>query len=191
MAAARVTLLRSTLFVLMPFLQSVQHRSALLAGLTVVPLFAPLAVMASVGGRITSRFGPRLPAASGLSVAASGLALLTRSGAHSGYADLLPAFPLWGTGCGLLTLAVVAATIAMVPAERSDLASAVNNTARQADGAIGIAVAGAVAGQPGDQARFLRGLHAVALGSACLYAAAVALALTLLPGVLTPTHRHS
>lgn len=140
----------------MPFLQSVQHRSALLAGLTVVPLFAPLVVMAPVGGRIT------------------------RSGAHSGYADLLPAFLLWGIGCGQLTLAVVAAAIAMVPAERSDLASAVNNTARQADGAIGIAVAAAVAGQPGDQTRFLRGFHAVALG--CLYAAAAALALTLLPG---------
>ncbi|WP_406121513.1 hypothetical protein OHQ89_05705 [Streptomyces canus] len=52
-------------------------------------------------------------------------------------------------------------------------------------------MAGAVAGQPGDQARFLRGFHAVALGSACLYAAAVALVLTLLPGALTPTHRHS
>ncbi|KQW07114.1 hypothetical protein ASD08_05910 [Streptomyces sp. Root369] len=51
--------------------------------------------------------------------------------------------------------------------------------------------AGAVAGQPGDQARFLRGFHAVALGSACLYAAAAALALTLLPGALTPRHGHS
>lgn len=134
---------------------------------------------------------PRLPAAVGLLVAASGLALPASPGAHSGYADLLPAFLLWGTGCGLLTPAVVAAAIAKGPAERSGLASAVNNTARQTGGAIGIAVAGAVAGQPGDQARFLRGFHAVALGSACLYAAAVALVLTLLPGALTPTHRHS
>ncbi|WP_406164380.1 hypothetical protein OG806_44380 [Streptomyces sp. NBC_00882] len=75
--------------------------------------------------------------------------------------------------------------------ERSGLACAVNNTARQTGGAIGIVVAGAVAGQPGDQARFLRGCHAVALGSACLYAAAAVLALTLLPGALTPTHRRS
>lgn len=120
-----------TLFVLMLFLQSVQHRPALLAGLTVVPLFAPLAVMAPVGGRITSRFGPRLPAAAGLLVAASGLALLTRSEAHSGYVDLLSAFLLWGTGCGLLPPTVAA---------------------------IGIAVAGSVAGQPGDQARFPAGL---------------------------------
>ncbi|MFG2468529.1 MFS transporter [Streptomyces canus] len=129
-----------TLFVLMLFHQSVQHRSALLPDLSVVPLFAR-AVMAPVGGRITSRLGPRLPAAAGLLVGASGLALLTRSGAHSGYVDLLPAFLLWGTGCGLLTPAVVAAAIATVPAERSGLASAVNNTARQTSGAIGIAVA--------------------------------------------------
>jgi len=178
-----------TLFVLMLFLQSVQHRSALLAGLTVLPLFAPLAVMAPVGGRVTSRFGPRLPAAAGLLVAAAGLALLTRAGAHSGYGVLVPAFLLWGIGCGLLTPAVVAAAIATVPGERSGLASAVNNTARQTGGAIGIAVAGALAGQPGDQTRFVRGFHAVALGSACFYVAAALLALTLLPGVLMPT-RH-
>ncbi|MDH6437837.1 MFS family permease [Streptomyces sp. SAI-144] len=96
---------------------------------------------------------------------------------------------LRGIGCGLLTPAVVAAANATVPAERAGTASAVN-TARQTGSAIGIAVAGAVAGQPGDQARFLRGCHAVALGSACLYAAATAL--VLLPGALTPpTHRHS
>ncbi|NEB06286.1 MFS transporter [Streptomyces sp. SID13726] len=180
-----------TLFVLMLCLQSVQHRSALLAGLTVVPLFAPLAVMAPVGGRVTSRFGPRLPAAAGLLVAAAGLALLTGAGEHSGYADLIPAFLLWGVGCGLLTPAVVAAAIATVPAERSGLASAVNNTARQTGGAIGIAVAGAVAGQPGDQERFLRGFHTVALGSACLYAVAAVLALALLPGAPPPTDRRS
>jgi DHA2 family methylenomycin A resistance protein-like MFS transporter len=56
---------------------------------------------------------------------------------------------------------------------------------------IGIAVAGAVVGQPGDQTRFLRGFHTVALGSACLYAAAAAPALTLLPGALAPAQRRS
>ena len=96
---------------------------------------------------------------------------------------------LRGIGCGLLPPAVVSAAIATVPAERAGLDSAVDNTARQTGGAIGIAVAGAVAGQPGDQARFLRGCHGVALGSACLYAAATAL--VLLPGALTPTRRHS
>lgn len=173
-----------TLFVLMLFLQSVQHRTALLAGVAVLPLFAPLAVLAPVGGRLTSRIGSRLPAVLGLLVAAAGLALLARAGADAGYTVLLPAFLLWGVGCGLLTPAVVAAAVATVPRERAGLASAVNNTARQTGGAIGIAVAGAIAGQPDGPARFLRGFHAVALGSAGLYVAAAGLALVLLPGVL-------
>jgi DHA2 family methylenomycin A resistance protein-like MFS transporter len=175
-----------TLFVLMLFLQSVQHRSALLAGLTVIPLFAPLAVLAPFGGRITSRIGARLPAATGLLTATAGLALLALAEPHSGYRLLLPAFLLWGIGMGLLTPAVVAAAIAAVPAERAGLASAMNNTARQTGGAIGIAVAGAVAGQPADETRFVRGFHAVALGAAGIYAAAAVLALIMLPGSLFP-----
>jgi DHA2 family methylenomycin A resistance protein-like MFS transporter len=173
-----------TLFVLMLFLQSVQGRPALLAGLALLPLFTPLAVLGPFGGRITSRVGARLPAAAGLLVAAVGLALLARAPAGADYGVLLPAFLLWGTGLGLLTPAVVAAAVAAVPTARSGLASAVNNTARQTGGAIGIAVAGAVAGSPGDRDRFLHGFHAVALGSAALYTAAALLVLAVLPGAL-------
>ncbi|MFF8905701.1 MFS transporter [Streptomyces olivaceoviridis] len=178
-----------TLFVLLLFLQSVQHRSAFQAGLTMLPLFTPLAVCALLGGRIASRVGARVPATAGLLVAAAGLALLTRATAHSGLPLLVPAFLLWGLGVGLLTPAVVAAAIAAVPAERSGLASAVNNTARQTGGAIGIAVAGAIAGTPSDEPRFLRGLHTVAAGSAALYAATAAVALVLLPGALSLRRR--
>jgi DHA2 family methylenomycin A resistance protein-like MFS transporter len=175
-----------TLFVLMLFLQSVQHRSALVAGLAVLPLFAPLAVMAPFGGRITSRIGSRVPAAVGLLIAATGLALLARAQPHSGLRVLLPGLLLWGIGCGLLTPAVVAAAIATVPADRAGLASAVNNTARQTGGAIGIAVAGAIAGPPRDEGRFLRGFHTVAVGSAGLYGVAAVVAVVLLPGVWRP-----
>jgi DHA2 family methylenomycin A resistance protein-like MFS transporter len=176
-----------TLFVLMLFLQSVQHRSALLAGAVVIPLFAPLAIIAPFGGRITSRIGSRLPAAAGLLMAVAGLALLALAAPHSSYLVLLPAFLLWGTGMGLLTPAVVAAAISSVPGERAGLASAMNNTARQTGGAIGIAVAGAVAGQPAGTAQFVRGFHAVALGAAGLYAVGAVLALVMLPGELIPS----
>jgi DHA2 family methylenomycin A resistance protein-like MFS transporter len=175
-----------TLFVLMLFLQSVQHRSPIGAGLAIVPLFAPLAVLAPLGGRLTSRVGARLPAAAGLFVAAAGLALLTGVTPSSGYGALLPAFLLWGVGMGLLTPAVVAAAIAAVPAERSGLASAINNTARQSGGAIGIAVAGAVAGQTGRGTHFVDGFHTVALGAAALYFAVGVLAAALMPGTLLP-----
>lgn len=165
------------LFVLTLFLQSVQHRSPLGAGLALTPLFVPLAVIAPLGGRFIGRIGTRTPIVAGLILAAAGLAGLAFAGADASYpALLLPALLGWGIGLGLLTPAVVAAAVAAVPARRSGLASAVNNTARQTGGAIGIAVTGAVAGQPGT-ARFLPGLHASALGAAALYVTCAALVL--------------
>jgi DHA2 family methylenomycin A resistance protein-like MFS transporter len=179
-----------TLFVLPLFLQSVQGRSALAGGVALVPLFAPLAVLAPLAGRLNGRIGPRLPVAAGLVIAAAGLALLTKAGASSGYLVLLAAFLLWGSGTGILTPSVVAAAIGAVPGERAGLASAINNTARQASGAIGIAVAGAIAGQPvaggsaAANAGFVTGFHTVALGAAGLYllAALAAVAFLHAPG---------
>ncbi|AKJ08991.1 major facilitator transporter [Streptomyces incarnatus] len=178
-----------TLFVLTLFLQSVQHHSVLIAGFMLIPLFAPLAVLAPFGGSITSRIGSRLPAGAGFLIAAGGLALLPRATPGAGYPVLLAAFLLWGVGLGLVTPAVVAAAIAAVPGERSGLASAVNNTARQTGGAMGIALAGAAAGTPADQGRFVSGFHAVAFSSACLYVVAAVLALALLPGALSVGRR--
>jgi DHA2 family methylenomycin A resistance protein-like MFS transporter len=62
--------------------------------------------------------------------------------------------------------------VGAVESERAGLASAVNNTARQAGGAIGIAAFGALAG---DAARpgFVHGFHVAALIAAALYVVAV------------------
>lgn len=178
------------IFVLTLFLQSVQGHSPLVAGLAVIPLFAPLAVIAPLAGRLNSRIGPRLPIASGFALAAIGLALLTLAEKDSSYLVLLPAFLLWGIGMGIVTPAVVAAAIAAVPEERTGLASAINNTARQAGGAIGIAVAGAVTGQPsGRQSGFVAGFHAVAIGAACVYLVTALCGGALIPGTLCPGRR--
>lgn len=164
------------LFVLTLYLQQVQGRSALAAGVAMLPLFAPLGVLAPLAGRLVARVGVRAPMAIGLLGAAVGTALLVRLEAGSSYIALLPAALLWGVGIGILTPAVVAAAIGAVPAERAGLASAVNNTARQAGGAIGIAAFGALAGPP-DGRHFVAGFHTAALIAAGLFAAAAALAL--------------
>jgi MFS transporter, DHA2 family, methylenomycin A resistance protein len=163
-----------TLFVLTLFLQDVQGRSALGAGVAILPAFGLLAVVAPLTGRLVGRIGPRGPMVAGLLVAAGGLALLADDA-------LLVASMLWGLGLGLLTPAVVAAAMGAVPADRAGLAAAVNNTARQAGGAIGIAASGAVAGSPA-RAGFVHAFHGVALGAAALYVAAAALAWAALPG---------
>jgi DHA2 family methylenomycin A resistance protein-like MFS transporter len=179
-----------SIFVLTLFLQSTQGHSPLTAGLAVIPLFAPLAVISPLAGRLNSRTGPRLPVALGFVLAAAGLALLSVSGRDTSYLLFLPAFLLWGTGLGVVTPAVVAAAIAAVPADRAGLASAINNTARQSGGAIGIAVAGAIAGEPTAGSRFVSGFHGVALGAACLYVVTALAAGFLIPGKASERRSH-
>jgi DHA2 family methylenomycin A resistance protein-like MFS transporter len=105
----------------------------------------------------------------GLILSAAGLLLLTRAAPDTPYAQLVPALVLWGGGLGLLTPAVVAAAMGAVEPERSGLAAAVNNTARQAGGAIGIAAFGALAA-----GAVLHGFHEAALIAAALYLLAAA-----------------
>ncbi len=168
------------LFVLTLYLQDVLGYGTLVAGLALFPAFLPLSVLAPLGGRITARTGPRWPMAAGLLSAAAGVALLATVRADSSYLVLLPALPLWGIGLGVLTPAVVAAAIGAVPAGRAGLASAVNNTARQACGAIGIAAFGALAGSPGGPG-FVGGFHAAALIASAMFVVAAIATLALLP----------
>ncbi len=117
----------------------------------------------------------------GLLAAAVGAGLLTLSGAHTGYLILLPAVLLWGVGLAFLTPAVVSAAVSAVPEGRAGLGSAVNNTTRQAAGAIGIAAFGAIASAP-DSPGFVHGFHTVAVIAAALFLAAAAATLTLPAG---------
>jgi MFS transporter, DHA2 family, methylenomycin A resistance protein len=174
------------LFVLTLYLQTVQGRSPLEAGVALVPLFLPLSVLAPLAGRLTARAGPRLPMTAGLLTAALGVGLLARAGADSSYVQLLPSLLLWGVGLGILTPAVVAAAVRTVPAARAGLASAVNNTARQAGGAIGIAAFGAIAGSTADSGSFVGGMHLSALLAVGLWLMASAATLAIIPGRLSP-----
>jgi DHA2 family methylenomycin A resistance protein-like MFS transporter len=169
------------LFVLTLYLQTVQHRSALAAGVAVLPLFLPLTVLATVSGRITARLGPRLPMTVGLLVAAAGVAGLVVSSPDSGYLALLPALLAWGVGLGLLTPAVVAAAVGAVEPGRAGLAAGLNNTARQAGGVIGVACFGALAGSPIATGAFVAGLHGAGLVTAALYVAAAIATVVAIP----------
>jgi DHA2 family methylenomycin A resistance protein-like MFS transporter len=162
------------LFVITLYLQDARHDGALTAGVVLLPLFVPLSVLAPVGGRIVACVGSRPPMIGGLILAAAGIGLLTLSGAATSYLTLLPAVLLWGVGLAFLTPAVVSAAVSAVPVGRTGLASAVNNTTRQAAGAIGIAAFGAVASTPGDPG-FIHRLHIVAVIAAAVLIAAAAI----------------
>jgi DHA2 family methylenomycin A resistance protein-like MFS transporter len=112
---------------------------------------------------------------SGLIFGVLGLMNLFRVTPSSGYLTFLPTLLGLGIGMGLLTAAVVAAAVSGVPAKRSGIASGVNNTARQAFGAIGVAMFGAVVGEPTNHAAFISGLHMVGIIGGALWLSAIVL----------------
>jgi MFS transporter, DHA2 family, methylenomycin A resistance protein len=133
------------LFAFSIYLQQEQGESPIEAGLHILPWTGTLAVFAIVGGRIAERFGPRLPAGLGLALTGASFLVVALLPAQDG-AAALTVLGVAGVGLGIATPALVSAATAAVPAPRAGMAAAVNNTARQAGGAIGVALIGAIAG---------------------------------------------
>lgn len=170
-----------TLFTLTLYLQDIRHYTALAGGLALLPMFIPLAVLSPVAGRITARYGPRLPMCIGLVLGNAGSLALFLVSPGSGYLALLPTLLGLGLGMGLLTAAAVTAAMRSVPANRAGLASSANNTARQAAGALGIAVYGSIVGNPADPSAFISGTHTLAIIGATLWTAALIVAVATIP----------
>lgn len=152
------------LFVLALYLQGAHGWSALQAGGAILPLTLTFVASNLVSGWLIGRFGPRLPMMIGGVIGALGYGLLVTLNATSPFAQMLPIFLLIPVGMGLGVPAMTTAILASVDHAWSGTASAVLNAARQAAGAIGVALFGALA----SGGRAVWGLHASALVSAAL-----------------------
>lgn len=155
-----------TLFTLTRYLQSVRGHGAIEAGVLLLPLFVPLAALGPVAGRLTARYGPRVPMLAGAALAGLGELGLLLYHRDSALTALLPTLLCVGVGVGLFTAPVVTAAVSAVPADRSGLGGAANNTARQAGTALGVAVFGSVAGDPARPDRFITGTHHLGVAAA-------------------------
>lgn len=144
-------------FVLSLYLQRVHGYSALRTGLAYLPLTATFFGVNVLSGWLIGVIGARPLMVIGALIDASGFALLLLLDAHSSYWLMLPAFALLPAGMGLGVPAMTNTVLSAVQAESSGIASGVLNAARQAGGAIGVAVFGAFAGD--GQAHVVEGLH--------------------------------
>jgi len=137
------------IFVLSLYLQQVKSWPAIQAGLAYLPLTATFIASNMASGAIAARVGSRLPMIAGGLIGAVGFGLLALLNADSSYWAMLPPFILIPAGMGLAVPAMTTAILGSVERSASGVASAVLNTARQAAGAIGVALFGALAS--GDQ----------------------------------------
>ncbi|MBB5781606.1 MFS transporter [Nonomuraea jabiensis] len=129
------------------YLQQAQGHSALATGLLLAPMTVAIMPASVLAGRLTASRGPRLPMLLGYAlIGASLLGLATLDIGRSLLATGA-LFVLCGIGQGLAITPAVAAALQLVPRQRSGVASATVNTARQAGSALGIAVLGTILSQ--------------------------------------------
>ncbi len=128
-------------FILPFFLESFQKLSPERTGLTL--LFFPLAmaVTSQIGGRLTDRFNPKLPAVVGAAVSLLGVALFLPMSAAWRPIDIALRGAIVGTGFGFFVSPSAVAVMAAAPRDRVGVGGALINTSRFLGFALGPTVA--------------------------------------------------
>ncbi|KAB2352698.1 DHA2 family efflux MFS transporter permease subunit [Actinomadura rudentiformis] len=160
------------------YLQELRGHSAMATGVLLLPMTLAIMPAAVVAGRLTAAFGARRPMVLGYALTGVALAGMGVLDAGTPYLAIGALFVVAGVGQGLAITPAAAAVLEIVPRERTGIASATVNTARQAGTALGIAVLGTVAAGSGGLAAGVR-TSLVAAGAVVLAAAAL---LVLMPG---------
>jgi len=138
-----------TVFILSLYLQDILHYPPLTAGLAFLPLTAGFVISNLLSGNIINRYGIRTPILIGLTIFAAGFSGLFIAGMHTSYWQLSIPFLFISLGMGLAVPAMTTGVLSSVQKTLSGTASAALNTVRQAAGAIGVAVFGAIAAAGG------------------------------------------
>jgi DHA2 family methylenomycin A resistance protein-like MFS transporter len=176
------------------FLQQVQGRSALTAGLWLLPTGMLTAACSPLAGRLMARAGARTPILAGLAAACLAFAALLRLDPEASLSSMWWAFALLGVGTGLALPPMTATAVGAVPAERAGMASAIHNASRQIGQTFAVAILGTIlftrAGDatggdglsPAAAADWAAGLHlALLVAGVALACVAVALGVLLRP----------
>ncbi len=137
------------LFVLALYFRQTHHLSVLLTGVALLPLAVAVFAANIAAGCLADRLSPRVIIAGGLLIGSTGAWLLRNIGAMTAYDALLPGLLLLPFGIGLAVPIMTTVVLGTVPRSRAGIASGVLNSARQAGGAIGVALFGSLIASSG------------------------------------------
>ncbi|GGO82638.1 MFS transporter [Wenjunlia tyrosinilytica] len=136
--------LSGMIFFLSQFLQLVQGRSSLEAGLFELPAAIGAVGSGLVAGSLARRFSVRSIVAGGLAAVGVALAALVMLSPDTGYPVLGTALLVVGVGAGLSFTVTADVILSVVPKDDAGSASAVSETAYELGTALGIALLGSV-----------------------------------------------
>jgi EmrB/QacA subfamily drug resistance transporter len=185
------------------YLQLVLGYSPLQVGLSFLPANLIMGWFSlGLSAKLVMRFGIRRPLATGLLLAAVGLALFVRAPVGGSFVvDVLPSMILLAIGAGMAFNPLLLAAMSDVEPTEAGLASGVVNTSFMMGGALGLAVLASLAASRTDSLRasgdgslvaLTGGYHAAFLVGAIFALAAAALGAALLrAGHAAPAHEDS
>jgi EmrB/QacA subfamily drug resistance transporter len=161
-------------FFLVIELQTVVGYGPLKAGIASLPVTVIMLFLASRGGALAARIGPRLPMTLGPIVCAIGIGWLGLIDADSTYwLDVFPGVTVFGLGLVLLVAPLTATVLAAAPDRNAGIASGVNNAVARAGSLLAVAALPALVSLRGDAyddpAKFQTGFeHAMWISAALL-----------------------
>lgn len=133
-----------TFFFFSLYFQIVRGYSALQAGVRFLPITGVLIFVAPTAGKIAQRYGSRWPLTFGLTLAGTGLVLMSRVTVDTPYIQLAPVLAMMGIGMGSTMTPMTAAVMNAVGPARAGLGSATTNAAREVGGVFGVALLGTI-----------------------------------------------
>jgi EmrB/QacA subfamily drug resistance transporter len=168
------------------YLQHVLGLSAIEAGLVYIPATVLNMVVAGATANMGDKISARVTVSGGLALVAIGMLMMLPAGVDSSWVVLLPGLLVSMAGVGMFNPSVIAVALGSVSEDKSGLAAGVNDTARQAGIAVGVAALGAMIPTSslakGDVTGYVDGLHnALAVGGALAAVGAIAAAYLIRP----------
>ena len=129
------------------YMQNTLGYSAIRTGFAFLPMVVALSLTSVlVSAKLLPRLGPRPLVPTGLVVAAVGMILFTRLGAHSDYVThILPGLLVLGVGLGFAVSPSTNTATANVEPDDAGVASAMVNTSQQIGGSIGTSLLNTIA----------------------------------------------
>ncbi|MCH7606370.1 MAG: MFS transporter [Chloroflexi bacterium] len=131
-------------FFLTQFFQLVQGRTALMAGLFIMPFAGTMMVGAGLATKFGPAVGPKFLTVAGGLVVMAGMGALTLIEVDSSYAIPATGMALFGLGMGLVMPTVTDTIMAAVSLDDAGIGSAMNDTSREIGFALGVAVLGSI-----------------------------------------------
>ncbi|HEY2003552.1 MAG TPA: MFS transporter [Candidatus Saccharimonadia bacterium] len=144
-------------FVIVVFEQQVGHFSALMAGLSLLPVTIIMFFLSPKFGALAGKHGPRLFMTVGPILGGLGFLWMVRVNSDVNYwTQLLPGVLMFGVGLSMTVAPLTAAVLGHIPPEHAGVGSAVNNAISRIAGLLAVATIGLIAGAQLNLAGFHR-----------------------------------